>query len=115
MKKNKTIRSKNEDDLHLIIKILLAKKIREEGNVSYVEQEIKGINFNKIVDVVDDTNRIIYEIEKRPSKEYRRKILELSEELNAIGIIIDTNLIPEKIRQSIIDLNRLIKQFVVRK
>jgi hypothetical protein len=115
-KKNKgIIYGKQEDDLHLVIKILLQKKILEAGNTAATEVPVHGLTLQKIVDVVDDDNRIIYEIEKKPTKEYYAKMKKLSEEVNAITSVIVPNKMPKSIEKAIKQLGKILEEFVIKK
>jgi len=98
-RKNKAILNQSKEaDLHFIVKVLLWKKCIEKGHQAVTEFKLG----KKIVDVIDDTNRVLYEVEKHPTPKYRQTQLAIAEKLDAVSYVIDlTKDIPDDVKKSI--------------
>lgn len=108
--------SKKENNLHLITKIILAKKLLEKGRKG-VGTEVKISSLpgeqTRFADVVDDENRLVYEIEKKPTKQYKEKTQKFYHYIDALVMIIDLSKMPKSIHQGIKELDKWLEELIV--
>lgn len=114
--KRKTNVSTKEYHLHLICKVLLSKKIHDAGRDARVEFEVFDpiTNTKRFVDVLDITRSVMYEIERKPTAEYKKKFLEFSKNIGAVGVIIDLTHLNKTIKglePSLNELERIMKYY----
>jgi hypothetical protein len=95
--------------------INLLKKILEKGHNAATEQvivdRIEGIK--KIVDVVDITSRVMYEVEKEPDVNYIAKADKLANQFGGVSMVVDLRKIPKDIKEKIKELAKLIEGIVI--
>lgn len=115
-KQNKTvIYGSKEYSLHFLIKGLLLKKLLEKGHKNVkVEYEIYEPLSNKrrIVDVVDVDTGILYEVEKRATKQYREELRVFADNLGCCATVIDISALPKSIVKAIEDLDKILGAYV---
>ena len=106
---------KRENNLHLITKILLAKKLLERGRKK-VQTEVKVKNMEgqtRFADVVDDDSRLAYEIEKKPTKKYKADTEKFYKDMEALVLIIDLSKMPKSIHEGIKELDKWLEELII--
>ena len=103
----------NEYIVHFLVKTILCRKIIDAGHVAASEVVLHGLNGNKIVDCVDDTQKIAYEVERHATKEYIAKQKKfMQDNFQARSFVINLEEIPQEVIDSIMWLDNYLEGYI---